>query len=882
MSLEGSYNPSSFEADIYKEWESKGYFKATEDESKESYTIVIPPPNVTGVLHMGHVLNNTIQDTLIRFKRMQGFNTLWMPGSDHAGIATQNKVERMLLEQGISKEELGRKAFIEKTWQWKEKYGGIITEQLRKLGASCDWSRESFTMDEHFTNAVNEIFVKLFNDGLVYRGEYMVNWCPHDMTALADDEVNHIDKESNIWTVAYKIKDSSETITIATTRPETILGDSAIAVHPLDVRYQHLIGKMALVPMINREVPIIADEYVERDFGTGALKVTPSHDPNDFTLGKKHNLAFINIFTEDAKVNEIGGEFCGQERFEARKNVLAKLTELGQLVSEKHLKNAIGCCYRCDTVIESRVSTQWFVKMAPLAKDALAVVKNGDITLFPERWEKVYYHWLDNIRDWCISRQIWWGHRIPAHYCEKCGEMHVSKNSPTICIKCGASMFRQDEDVLDTWFSSWLWPFATMGWPNEDAKDLKRFYPTRTLVTGADILFFWVARMIMAGLYAMDEIPFSNVLLHGIVRDEQGRKMSKSLGNSPEPLDLIEKYGADAIRFSFLFNTSLGSDTFYSEKMIEMGANFANKLWNASKLVSMNTQGLTLQYSPQNFNKLGKIDQWIISRLHQVSREASENMDKFYLNDVAKGIYDFIWKDFCDWYLELSKVALYSGEVNGATKDRIKSVMHYVFSESLKLLHPLMPFITEKIFKTLNLTIETVMLESYPKCDENYISEVAISEITLLQEAIRAIRNIRTEYQVQPGKKISAYIVANSSKTAILTKYEADIIKLTNLELLSVQDGKAGIEEDSAFAVASGLEFYLPLSGLVDFDKERERLVREIEKMQKEIDAVSKKVNNPSFVSKANPEVVEKEKEKLAHYESEKAKLEDILTKLSK
>jgi len=881
MSLEGKYEPSSFEADIYKNWEEKGYFKATEEEGKESYTIVIPPPNVTGVLHMGHVLNNTIQDTLIRFKRMQGFNTLWMPGSDHAGIATQNKVERMLLEQGISKEDIGREAFIEKTWEWKEKYGGIITEQLRKLGASCDWSRESFTMDEHFTNAVNEIFIKLFNDGLVYRGEYMVNWCPHDKTALADDEVNHEERDSKIWSVAYKIKDSHETITIATTRPETILGDSAIAVHPSDERYAHLVGKMALVPMINREIPIIADEYVDKAFGTGALKVTPSHDPNDFLLGKKHNLAFINIFTADAKVNEIGGEFCGQERFEARKNVLAKLTELGQLVGERALKNAVGQCYRCDTVIESRVSTQWFVKMEPLAKEALGAVRNGDITIFPERWEKVYYHWLDNIRDWCISRQIWWGHRIPAYYCDKCGEMHVAKTVPSVCVKCGSTSFRQDTDVLDTWFSSWLWPFATMGWPNSEAKDLKRFYPTSTLVTGADILFFWVARMIMAGIYTMDEIPFSNVLLHGIVRDEQGRKMSKSLGNSPEPLDLIEKYGADAIRFSFLFNTSLGSDTFYSEKMIEMGANFANKLWNASKLVSMNTEGLTQHYSPEDFNTLGKIDQWIISRLHQVSQEAAENMDKFYLNDVAKGIYDFIWKDFCDWYLELSKVALYSNEVDEAAKNRIKSVMHYVFSESLKLLHPLMPFITEKIFKTLNPTVETIMLEDFPKCESIYINETAIADITLLQEAIRAIRNIRTEYQVQPGNKISAYIVADALKCTILSKYEADIIKLTNLEMLRVQEGKEGIESDSAFAVASGLEFYLPLSGLVDFDKERERLVREIEKMQKEIDVVSRKVNNPNFVSKAKPDVVEKEKEKLAHYESEKAKLALSLEKLS-
>ena len=869
------YSPNEIEDKWYKIWEEKGYFNAQHNAEKPGYSIAIPPPNVTGILHMGHMLNNSIQDTIIRYKRMSGFDALWIPGMDHAGIATQNKVERMLADEGTSKEEIGYDEFLRRTWEWKEKHGGLITKQLRKLGVSLDWTRERFTMDEGLSEAVKEVFIKLYNDGLIYRGEYIVNWCPHDKTALADDEVNHEDKNGKIWEIRYPIKDSDEEFVIATTRPETMLGDTGVAVNPNDERYKHLIGKTVILPLMNREIPIVADEYVDMEFGTGVVKMTPSHDPNDFEVAKRTGLAFLNIFTEDAHVNENGGKYEGLERFAARKAILADLEEQGLLVGVKEHKNAVGHCYRCNTVIEPRVSTQWFVKMEPLAKRALEVVKNGKIQITPKRWEKVYYNWLENIRDWTISRQIWWGHRIPAYYSED-GRVFVAKSLEEAKIQAREKFGKdvnltEETDVLDTWFSSALWPFSTLGWPNE-TEDLKKFFPTNALVTGADILFFWVARMVMMSLYVKDEIPFSYVYLHGIIRDEKGRKMSKSLGNSPDPLDLIEKYGADAIRFSFLYNTSQGQDIHFSEKLLEMGSTFANKVWNASRFVLANLEDFDTSTTMDKLEfKLE--DKWILSKLQTASKLINENMEKYELDAAAKLAYEFFRGDFCDWYVEIAKTRVYGQEGN----DKVTGqwVLRHVLDKGLKMLHPFMPFITEEIWQKLQTGEETIMLSEFPKEEKDFVNVEAEKEFDYLKEIISVIRNIRGEANVSPSKKIEVIFKTTDENSGNILQNNAKILdKLANVEKYEFD---VEIPKLVGFRLVDTTEIYVPLADLIDLDKEIEKLEKSIEKTQTELDKVLKKLSNENFVAKAKPEAVEKEKRIKEELENKIAKFKESM-----
>ena len=852
-----TYSPTEIEDKWYKIWEEKGYFNAQHNSEKPGYSIAIPPPNVTGILHMGHMLNNAIQDAIIRYKRMSGFETLWIPGMDHAGIATQNKVERMLKEEGTSKEEIGYDEFLRRTWEWKEKHGGLITKQLRKLGVSLDWDRERFTMDEGLSRAVKEVFIKLYNDGLIYRGEYIVNWCPHDKTALADDEVNHIDKKGEIWEIKYKIKDTDDYVIIATTRPETMLGDTGVAVNPNDERYKHLIGKKVILPLMNREIPVVADEYVDMEFGTGVVKMTPSHDPNDFEVAKRTGLEFINIFTEDAHVNSNGGKYEGLERFAARKAILADLEAEGLLVGTKEHNHAVGHCYRCDSIIEPRVSTQWFVKMEPLAKRALEVVKNGQIQITPKRWEKVYYNWLENIRDWTISRQIWWGHRIPAYYAED-GTVFVARNMEEAKAqakeKFGKEVsLREETDVLDTWFSSALWPFSTLGWPDK-TPDLEKFFPTNALVTGADILFFWVARMVMMSLYINDEIPFSYVYLHGIIRDELGRKMSKSLGNSPDPLDLIAKYGADAIRFSFLYNTSQGQDIHFSEKLLEMGSTFANKVWNASRFVLSNLEdfGANAVIDEKEF-KLE--DRWILSKLQTASRQINEYMNKYELDSAAKVAYEFFRGNFCDWYVEIAKTRVYGQE--GSDKTVAQYVLKTVLDKGLRMLHPFMPFITEEIWQKLGLDEETIMLSEFPTENKKYVDLAAEKEFDYLKEIVNAIRNIRGEANVSPAKKIEViFKIVNDGEKEILEHNAKILDKLANVEKYEFN---TEIPALVGFKLVETTEIYVPLADLIDKEKEIAKLEKDIQKTQKELDRVLGKLSNEKFLSKAPKEVINKE-----------------------
>ena len=870
------YSPNEIEDKWYKIWEENGYFNAQHNAEKPGYSIAIPPPNVTGILHMGHMLNNSIQDTIIRYKRMSGFDTLWIPGMDHAGIATQNKVERMLADEGTSKEEIGYDEFLRRTWEWKEKHGGLITKQLRKLGVSLDWTRERFTMDEGLSEAVKEVFIKLYNDGLIYRGEYIVNWCPHDKTALADDEVNHEDKNGKIWEIRYPVKDSDEEFVIATTRPETMLGDTGVAVNPNDERYKHLIGKTVILPLMNREIPIVADEYVDMEFGTGVVKMTPSHDPNDFEVAKRTGLAFLNIFTEDAHVNENGGKYQGLERFAARKAILADLEEQGLLVGVKDHKNAVGHCYRCNSVIEPRVSTQWFVKMEPLAKRALEVVKNGKIQITPKRWEKVYYNWLENIRDWTISRQIWWGHRIPAYYSED-GTVFVAKSLEEAKAQAREKFGKdvnltEETDVLDTWFSSALWPFSTLGWPNE-TEDLKKFFPTNALVTGADILFFWVARMVMMSLYIKDEIPFNYVYLHGIIRDEKGRKMSKSLGNSPDPLDLIAKYGADAIRFSFLYNTSQGQDIHFSEKLLEMGSAFANKVWNASRFVLSNLEDFDVSTTVEN-SEFKLEDKWILSKLQTASKLINENMEKYELDAAAKLAYEFFRGDFCDWYVEIAKTRVYGQE--GSDKVVAQWVLRHVLDKGLKMLHPFMPFITEEIWQKLQTGEETIMLSDFPKEEKEFINIEAEKEFDYLKEVISAIRNIRGEANVSPSKKIEViFKTADENAKNILQNNAKILDKLANIEKYEFN---VEIPKLVGFRLVETTEIYVPLADLIDLDKEIEKLEKSIAKIQKDLDKTLKKLSNESFIKKANPEAVEKERRIKEELENKIAKLTESMS----
>ncbi len=877
--LSKTYSPREIEDKWYKIWEEKGYFNAQHNSEKPGYSIVIPPPNVTGILHMGHMLNNAIQDTIIRYKRMTGFEALWMPGMDHAGIATQNKVERMLADQGTSKEEIGREEFLKRTWEWKEKHGGLITKQLRKLGVSLDWDRERFTMDEGLSEAVKEVFIKLYNEGLIYRGEYIVNWCPKDKTALADDEVDHEEKNGKIWEIRYPVKDSDEVFVIATTRPETMLGDTGVAVNPNDERYKHLIGKTVILPLMNREIPIVADEYVDMEFGTGVVKMTPSHDPNDFEVAKRTGLEFLNIFTEDAHINENGGKYEGLERFAARKAILADLEEQGLLVGVKEHKNAVGHCYRCGTIIEPRVSTQWFVKMEPLAKRALEVVKNGQVQITPKRWEKVYYNWLENIRDWTISRQIWWGHRIPAYYAPD-GTVFVARNLEEAQAqakeKFGENIaLREETDVLDTWFSSALWPFSTLGWP-EKTPELEKFFPTNALVTGADILFFWVARMVMMSLYITDEIPFNYVYLHGIIRDEKGRKMSKSLGNSPDPLDLIDKYGADAIRFSFLYNTSQGQDIHFSEKLIEMGSTFANKVWNASRFVLSNLEDFDTTTAVDKL-ELKLEDKWILRKELKAIKAINEYMENYELDNAAKVAYEFFRGDFCDWYVEIAKTRVYGVEA-GVDKVTAQWVLRHVLESGLKLLHPFMPFITEEIWQKLEVEGESIMISQLPKVTENEINEIDVvveKEFEFLKEIVSAIRNIRGEANVSPAKKIEViFKTANENEKTILENNAKILDKLANVEKYEFN---TEIPKLVGFKLVESTEIYIPLADLIDKEKEIAKLEKDIEKTQKELDRVLGKLSNEAFVSKAPQAVIDKENAIKEELETKIAKFKESI-----
>ncbi|MDR1701540.1 MAG: valine--tRNA ligase [Sporomusaceae bacterium] len=878
------YDPQAVEEKYYKFWEDNGFFSASVNADDQPFSIVIPPPNVTGQLHMGHALDNTLQDILIRFRRMQGYDTLWMPGTDHAGIATQIKVEEGLAKKGVSREDLGREKFIEEVWQWKKEYGSQITNQLKRLGSSCDWQRERFTLDEGCSKAVREVFVKLYEDGLIYRGNRITNWCPRCHTALSDIEVEHEEVAGHLYQVRYPVENSpGEYVTIATTRPETILGDSAVAVHPEDKRYQRLLGKNLLLPLVNRKIPLVADEHADPAFGTGAVKVTPAHDPNDFEIGLRHNLEQIVVIDAKGMMTADTGKYAGLDRYECRKVLVADLKEGGYLVKIEEHKHAVGHCQRCATAVEPRVSRQWFVKMSPLAEPAMAAVVSGEIKFVPERFAKIYLGWMENIRDWCISRQIWWGHRIPAWYCA-CGEIIVSREDVHVCPKCGGKA-EQDPDVLDTWFSSALWPFSTMGWPDETAL-LKKFYPTSVLVTGYDIIFFWVARMIMTGLKFTGQIPFKHVFIHGLVRDSQGRKMSKSLGNGIDPLEVIAKYSADALRFMLITGNTPGNDTrFYWEKA-ESARNFANKLWNASRFVLLNTtENFDPAFVPAE-NQYTLADQFILTRYAKTVAEVTRNLEKFELGEAARLLYEFIWDDFCDWYLELVKPRLY-GQETEASRQTAQYVLLSVLSNTLKLLHPVMPFITEAIWQkmpkinTADTTCPSIMVAAWPKLAPELTKTDAEETMLILMEVIKAIRNMRSEVNVPPGKKIPVILQISAKKLKEAVLLNANYIKaLAAAEQVSILDTSAAKPENALTAVALGVEIYLPLKDLIDVKKETERLNKEFASLTKEISRLDAKLNNPAFTAKAPADVVAKEAAKKAEYAEKQAAIKTRLSYL--
>ncbi len=853
--LAKQYNPKDVEERIYRSWIEGKYFHAKREEGKETYTIVIPPPNITGQLHMGHALDNTLQDILIRFKRMQGYDTLWIPGTDHASIATEAKIVEQMRKEGVSKADIGREGFLERAWDWKKQYGGRIIEQLKKLGSSCDWERERFTLDDGCNKAVNEVFVNLYNKGLIYRGERIINWCPHCKTSISDAEVEYEEQAGHFWHLRYPFKDGSGYLELATTRPETLLGDTAVAVNPNDERYKNIVGKTLILPIVKREIPVIADDYVETDFGTGVVKITPAHDPNDFEVGLRHNLEVINVLTEDAKIVADYPKYAGMDRYEARKAIVADLEAEGALVKIEDYTHNVGTCYRCSSTVEPRVSKQWFVKMEPLAKPAIEAVKKEETKFVPKRFEKVYFHWLENIKDWCISRQLWWGHQIPAWYCEDCGEITVSKTEAHECEHCHSKNIKRDPDTLDTWFSSALWPFSTLGWP-DNTEDLKHYYPTNTLVTGYDIIPFWVMRMMFSGIEHTGEVPFNTVLIHGLVRDSQGRKMSKSLGNGVDPLEVIDEFGADALRFSLATGNSPGNDMRYIPERVEASRNFANKIWNAARFILMNLKGD--QVLPLESAKLALEDKWILSKYNTLIKEVTENLNNFELGLAVQKLYDFIWDVFCDWYIEIAKSRL-TGQDDLAA-DTARSVLVYVFTNTLKLLHPFMPFITEEIWQSLPHEGESIMVSDWPIYNKDFEFTAEETEFERIMAVIKAIRNRRAEMNVPPSKKAQVNIATKFGDT--FNKGSAYICRLAYAS--EVVTGESFESEGSVRVVTDDAVIYMPMRELVDFTAELERLKKDMKKAEVDKEFFEKKLNNPSFVNKAPEAVVAQQREQLA------------------
>ena len=877
--LAKTYDPKGIEDRLYKKWEDNGYFHAQADRSKKPFTIVMPPPNITGQLHMGHALENTMQDILIRYKRMQGYNALWQPGTDHAAIATEVKVIDSLKKQGIDKNDLGREGFLEKCWEWKDEYGSRIINQLKKMGSSADWSRERFTMDKGCSDAVLEVFIKLYEKGLIYKGSRIVNWCPVCKTSISDAEVEHEEQDGFFWHINYPVVgEEGRFVEIATTRPETLFGDTAVAVNPDDERYQDIIGKMLKLPMTDREIPVIADSYVDKEFGTGCVKITPAHDPNDFEVGKRHNLEEIVVINDDATMNSKAGRYAGMDRYECRKALVEDLEKEGLLVKVVPHSHNVGTHDRCGTTVEPMIKQQWFVKMDDLIKPAVDGVKNGDIKLLPKRMEKTYFNWTDNIRDWCISRQLWWGHRIPAYYCDECGEMVVSKNAPEKCPKCGCTHMTQDPDTLDTWFSSALWPFSTLGWP-EKTEDLDYFYPNDVLVTGYDIIFFWVIRMIFSGYEQMGKAPFHTVLFHGLVRDSQGRKMSKSLGNGIDPLEVIDKYGADALRLTLITGNAPGNDMRFYWERVEASRNFANKVWNASRFIMMNLEGM--EVTEPAISDLAPEDKWILSAVNTLTKDVTENMDKFELGIAVQKVYDFIWDEFCDWYIEIAKVRTYKKDEDARAANSALWTLRTVLGQALKLLHPYMPFITEEIYCTLNPQEETIMLADWPVYKEEWNFSAEEEMLAHVKELVKGIRNLRTEMDVPPSRKAKVFIV--SEDKALCETFES--MKKTYQNLISaseidVQSDKAGIGEDAVSVVIPGAVVYMPLEDLVDMEKEKERLLKEEERLKKELARSHGMLNNEKFVSKAPAAKIQEEKDKLAKYEQMMATVQERLAQM--
>ena len=875
--MNDKYNPKDFEEKLYEEWEKKGYFKPNGDKTKESYCIMMPPPNVTGKLHMGHALDDTIQDILIRFKRMQGFNTLWLPGTDHAAISTEMKVVQKLKLEGKSKHDLGREGFLKEAWDWTHLYGSTIQKQQRMLGCSCDWERKRFTLDDGMSEAVLEQFVKLYNDGLIYKGERMVNWCPSCHTAISDAEVEYKEEQSHLWHLRYKIKDEDRYVEVATTRPETMLGDTAVAVHPEDERYTDIVGKTCIVPIVNREIPIIADRFVEKEFGTGCVKITPAHDPNDYQAGVDHNLEIIEVFDDDTIMLDLMPEVKGMKAIDARKPIVEKLQELGALVSIEDYTHNVAKCERCKSTIEPKISEQWFIKMKDITKPAIDAVKEGKVRFVPQKYEKTYINWVENIRDWCISRQLWWGHRIPAYYCDECSHITVAKENPGKCEKCGSTHIHQDEDTLDTWFSSALWPFSTLGWPN-DTDDLKTYYPTNTLVTGYDIITFWVSRMVTCGLYQMNDIPFKDVVIHGLVRDSQGRKMSKTLGNGVDPIEVIEQYGADALRFSVISGTTMGNDIKYMPEKLDQASNFANKIWNAAKFIINNlaSKEEIMEFCKDvksNKAELRIEDKWILNKLNQLVETVTKNIEEYDLGIALDNIYGFIWNEFCDWYIEIVKSRLYNE--NKAEKVKVSFVLNKVFKTVLKLLHPFMPFVTSEIYKELaKCKDEELMMSSWPKVVKYEDYEKASETIENLKEIIVGIRNIRANMNIHPSKKAELIFVTKDYEEDIKESKEF-LLKLGFGKEIKIQKDKSGIESNAISIISNGIELYMPFEDLVDINEEIERLEKEKEKLEAEVTRGEKMLSNPGFVNKAPEAKVKAEQEKLANYKEMLAKVEE-------